>query len=512
MAVLFLKENIIKSRQNDNTGKNALKLIKIDKQNEFLFNKNVQQFSDLVDFLIGRNDVFVLTGFSLSGKTLMTSVIPQMITDKTVFYSFKCTPASSLDDLLLTFFETFKTYVKKGVLHLPKIETKNFQERINIYLTKCENPIIIVLDGLNEISDTKNKNDIMNFLSQIVNIENIKLVINSRSFEVTDLKNINLRLMTSIIKPLTLDDLKNYCLKNNINTEEIDEFFKLTHGHYFNLNLTMSYLQPTNLTIKEFLAELKTTSKSIRDIIISKNLYLIPQSYSNLLWILSSVGFGIPKGNLVALPDVEEEQILFLQKKGVVEIINDIVYIKDFYKTEILKNIEPLAQINIVKGLIKFLENQLPLKPSIRDLKLSRVTMQNEIQRLNKVINKNEQKKKDTDKSKSSNYMSILGYSKQFKTSWDGIDEIIMPNKDVLKINNSEQKEEIEEISIDDLPKVTDEKFQAELFETQSYDNDAFTLAKKLMNNYSYAEALVQYADALSSALDDKNDKSKSPW
>ena len=39
MNKLFLKENIIQSRRNDNTGKNALKLIKIDKQNNFLFEK-----------------------------------------------------------------------------------------------------------------------------------------------------------------------------------------------------------------------------------------------------------------------------------------------------------------------------------------------------------------------------------------------------------------------------------------------------------------------------------------
>ena len=157
MSILFLKENIIQSRQNDNTGKNALKLIKLKKQNEFLFEKNVYQFIDLIDFLKSRDDVFVLTGFSLCGKSLLASIIPQLITEKTIHHYFKCAPSSTLDDVLLTFFETFKEYAQRKLVHLPKIDTQNFQERINIYLTKCESPIVIVLDGLNEIENKENK-------------------------------------------------------------------------------------------------------------------------------------------------------------------------------------------------------------------------------------------------------------------------------------------------------------------------------------------------------------------
>ena len=60
----------------------------------------------------------------------------------------------------VSFFETFKDYAQKKLVHIPKIDTQNFQERINIYLTKCENPIIILLDGLNEISNKEHKDEI----------------------------------------------------------------------------------------------------------------------------------------------------------------------------------------------------------------------------------------------------------------------------------------------------------------------------------------------------------------
>ena len=492
MDTLFLKENIVQSRLNDNTGKNALKLIKLSKQNEFLFEKNVCQFLELLDFLKTRDDVFVLSGFSLCGKSLLSSIIPQIIKEKTVLHYFKCTPASTLDDLLLTFFETFKNYAKRNLIHIPKINTQNFQERINFYLTKCENPIIIVLDGLNEIENKNNKDEIMNFLSQKVDAENIKLIITTRAFDVSDLKNINLRLSTSIIKPLSLGDLQEYCLGNVINSEGLEEYYKISRGHYYNFSLTLSYIQPTNLTIKEFVEEVKSSGKSIDELVISKNLSLVPQAYHQILWLTSLANFGMPKSNVLILPDSDEEQLLLLQKKGIIEIINDCVFVKDYFKKEILKSIEPLAQKNIIKGIIKFLEAQLPLKPSLRELKLSRVTIRNEIERLKNIINKAQQKNIDKNKS---TYLSILGYSKQFKTNWDGFDDIIMPGE-------KEQKP-IQESVIEAEPLASEEvKNDDKDFSTEI---SALNFAKMLKNKYAYAEALIQYSDALSEAISSQN-------
>ena len=492
--VLFLKENIIQSKQNDKSGKNALKLIKVDKQNEFLFEKNINHFTELIDFLKSKNDVFVITGYSMCGKTLLTSVIPQIIKEQTVFYSFKCTPASTLDDLLLGFFEIFKEYAQKKLLHLPKIETQNFQERINIYLTKCENPIIIALDGLNEIKNNTSKEEIMRFVSQISSVNKIKLIITTRAFDIADLKNINLKLDTTIIKPLTLEHLKEYCLKNIINSEGIEDFYKMSRGHYFNLFFAMNYIQPTNLTIKEFVTEVNTLNKSIDQIVISKNLSLIPQSYNNLLWVIASSEFGMPVSNLLTITDNEEEPFTFLQKKGVIEITKGYVYLKDYFKNEIIKDIEPLAKINIIKGIIKFLEEQLPLKPNLRELKLSRNTIRNEISGLNNIINKTQQQKK-TEKNKTA-YMNILGYSRQFKTNWDGFDEIIMPKKE-----NPEPQKNTDEKNKENKENEVIKTKEDNIFEPPKEDNSALNFAKILKAKYSYSDALMQYTDALNTAM-----------
>ena len=491
MAESFLKENILKSKQNDKSGKNALKLVRIDKKDEFLFEKNINQFVELIDFLKGDDNVLAVTGYSLCGKSLLGSVIPQIINEKTVFYVFKCTPASTIDDVLLCFFDIFRDYAQKKLVNIPKIDTQNFQERINIYLTKCENPIVILLDGLNEIKNQKNKDSIMNFISQVLNFNNIKLIITTRAFDISDLKNINLKLSTSVIKPLTINDLKEYCLKNIINSEGIEDFYDLSRGHYFNLFYAMNYIQPTNKTIKEFVAEVQSSGKSMDEIVISKNLSLIPESYDNLLWIIASSEFGMPLTNILSIPDCSEDQIKFLEKKIIIEIINGCVYVKDYYKPEILKTIEPIARINIIKGIIKFLEAQLPLKPVLRELKLSRCTLRNEIERLNGIINKSQTKKNEFNKTA---YMNILGYSKQFKTNWDGFDEIIMPKDNTPiggRTKNEEPPQQTEEVKNEPKP---------DAFTLPKENSSALNFAKRLKNKYAYSDALIQYADALITA------------
>ena len=493
---LFLKENILKSKQNDKTGKNVLKLVKVSSQNEFLFEKISASFAELIDFLNNEDDVLVITGFSLCGKSLLGSVIPKLIHEKTIFYKFKCSAASTLDDLLLKFFDIFKDYAMKKLVSIPKIDIQNFQQRINIYLTKCENPIIILLDGLNEIKSSKNKDDIMNFISQVLNYKNIKLVITTRSFDISDLKNINLRLSTSIIKPLTQNDLNDYCLKNIINSDGIEDFYKLSRGHYFNLFYAMNYLQPTNTSIKEFVTEIQASKKSIDEIVITKNLSLIPDSYNNILWVIVLSDFGMPVSNLISIPEFEEEQISFLEKRGIIEVFNGCIYMRDYFKSEIIKSIEPIAKINIIKGIIKFLEAQLPLKPSLRELKLSRNTIRNEIERLNSIINRTNLQKIEKNKT---TFMNILGYSKQFKTNWDGFDEIIMPKKDNEKeIKNESLKENIIENN-------NVEERKTDVFAPPKNENPALSLAKRLKNKYSYSDALVQYSDALSISVEKHN-------
>ena len=44
--VLFLKENIVKSKQNDKSGKNALKLVSVSPQNEFCLKKTYRLLSN----------------------------------------------------------------------------------------------------------------------------------------------------------------------------------------------------------------------------------------------------------------------------------------------------------------------------------------------------------------------------------------------------------------------------------------------------------------------------------
>ena len=98
----------------------------------------------------------------------------------------------------------------------------------------------------------------------------------------------------------------------------------------------MNYIQPTNTSVQEFVNEVQASKKSMDEVVISKNLSLMPENYDNLLWIIALSDFGMPLTNLLSIPDLEEEHIMFLEKRGIVEIVSGCVFMKDYFKTEII--------------------------------------------------------------------------------------------------------------------------------------------------------------------------------
>ena len=97
-----------------------------------------------------------------------------------------------------------------------------------------------------------------------------------------------------------------------------------------------------------------------------------------------------------------------------------------------------------------------------------------------------------------------MGYSKQFKTNWDGFDDIIMPKNFQETAKEEEPVVEVEEkeplFNIEEKePSKKNEDFDTEI--------TALGFARMLKNKYSYSDALVQYADALSESVNSHDTK-----
>ena len=56
-----------------------------------------------------------------------------------------CLETTILDDMLLSFFESFRNYAIKGTITLPKAKVDNFTQKINSYFNSVQNPIVVVL-------------------------------------------------------------------------------------------------------------------------------------------------------------------------------------------------------------------------------------------------------------------------------------------------------------------------------------------------------------------------------
>ena len=99
-----------------------------------------------------------------------------------------CLETTILDDMLLSFFESFRNYAIKGTITLPKAKVDNFTQKINSYFNAVQNPIVVVLHSFQAILK-ENKKEILSFIEHLEKFENVKIILSSRTFNYEEFNN-----------------------------------------------------------------------------------------------------------------------------------------------------------------------------------------------------------------------------------------------------------------------------------------------------------------------------------
>ena len=112
--------------QNDIDLKN---LSVADEINPFLLENNLKQVSSICDFFSSNSKLLLINGFMGTGKTAILNHVVNVLDCITIKY--KCFETTILDDVLLSFFNDFKTMSEEGKILLPKNKSENFTQKIS---------------------------------------------------------------------------------------------------------------------------------------------------------------------------------------------------------------------------------------------------------------------------------------------------------------------------------------------------------------------------------------------
>jgi len=373
----FVKDIYIPVLNNLRTDESALKDFVSMNDSEFILNHNLSSIAQMLKFLDSADNIFILNGFTGSGKSCAADCLLDFVSDKVLIFRNSYQEAVNLDDVLLSIFRDFSIYHNEKKTALPKIESNVFSDKINAYVKSTDTPMLFIFDSfeLNMRSKDTQK-DVLDFINYLSHFEKVKILICSRTFRQGDLMQAD-SVQSCTLAPLSFDETIEYLKEKGIegSNYDIEELFKISRGHFLLIELACLIMTTLNMSLAVFTSDYKKTSKNFLDYLISKILSFSSEKYTKLLVLLSSLRHGVSGGFLVNQFFASEDDIGFLMQKHVLSEKFGRYYLKEYIKNQYIKTISPAAKVRIHKYIMEVYEAELPLKPFDRELFLSRQTM-----------------------------------------------------------------------------------------------------------------------------------------
>lgn len=468
----------------------------------FLLENNSAQIEKIYDFYKSNVNLLCVNGFLGTGKSKIVDYSLAFLSKETIVLKYNCFNSTVLDDILLSFFNEFKNMAAQNIISEPKVRTENFTQKINSYFTQIEKPFVIILNSFEAVLD-ENRAEIIDFISHLNSIDKIKIIIIARTFESKYFSNLK-------VERITLMGLEKNIFEKYLKAEKIkytssnlEEFYKHSRGYYFFLIFTIKLMKTQNLSLEKFLENLHNSYMSFFDFLEKQLTKIIPPQTNTLFWLLSLIRHPISIDLLKKLGLYDEEKINFFFEYFIIAQNNDEIYVQEYFKDKFDEDIPHNMAQKIHQYIIELYETQLPLKPSERNIPISRQTMRKEIEYHWLFLPKRPKKVEKPEAS--------LGYLSYFKgLSSKTAEEEQEPQKEkaseVEKIDLTQRKNvslNLESITSLNEPKETEQKTQKKMLDESVLTlQDFIGLIKQAESNYQYA-AVIELCDR---ALTFKND------
>lgn len=416
-----------------------------DKINPILLKNNATELTKALKFMDSDERLLNVHGFLGTGKRQFINYVSDFLDKDVVKLEYYCKAATVCDDILLSFIneiEKFQTPILTSV-KIATLSMKTVQ-----YLNSIKKPFVIILHSFDDILET-NKSFILDFLNQIKNFSNLKIIISTRAMQ-TDLLG-DSKLNKIFLKALTKPNFIEFLTTNRIEATQttIDDFYKYTRGYYYYTALAINIVKAMKISLLEFLQQFTTSGLSYDSFLASTYVNLIPTTIKNFFWFLRTVRHGLTYNALAILELYDDFSVEYLKSNLMIFVDNETIYVQDYFLQNIDILIPPKTQIKLHKYIITLYEKQLSESMKNRAITISRQALRAEIDYHNLCIQEIETGKKK----KESNIQELTSVELEEK-------------------NNSTQEKNTE---VDDIIK------QAETFVSEKKNTEAIELYQKLL-------------------------------
>lgn len=344
-----------------------------------LLENNEKQIAQLGQFLMSDKKMALVSGFVGSGKSEVVDFVLRNLKDDVLILHYTCFETTILDDLLLCFYELFRSFVLRGIIQQPKVKAENFTQMINSYFTSVVNPITIVIDSFESVVKD-NRGGIIDFLNHLATFPRVKIILISTKFQEEDFVEVDCEKVS--VLALSQKMFEKYLKDNGIKNIGVfsNELYKISKGYFKNVELAAKVINLRGLSLITFLEKYTKSYMSYSEFIIREMLSLVDPVSAHLFRLLTVMRIPIHMNLLKTLHLYDENKILYFIQNSLLNYEGNCIYLKEAFRNVIENQIPDNVLIKLHSACIDLYNTQLPLKPSERDLLLSRQTMRNEIE------------------------------------------------------------------------------------------------------------------------------------
>ncbi len=346
-----------------------------------LLENNERQIEEICEFLLDdEKPLLLVNGFKGSGKSQVVNfAINYSINPNSVILNYTCLETTILDDMLLSFFEHFRTYTLMGKITPPKIKVENFTQKINSYFNTITNPTLVILDSFDTIIK-ENKQDVINFVKHLTKFPNIKVIIISKALQADEFSDIEFLQTTTL--PFSQKIFEKYLRANGIKQIGAlsNELYKHSKGYYNLIRLAVNILNVREISLVNLLEMYSKSYMQFSEFIIREALALVDPISAHLFRLLTVMRIPIHINLIKSLHLFDEGKVIFFVNNSILAVDGECLYLKDEFRYFLENQIPENVMVKLHSACIDLYNTQLPLKPLERDLKLSRQTMRNEIE------------------------------------------------------------------------------------------------------------------------------------
>ena len=473
--------------------------------NQFLIENNTRQIEAVYKFLKSGEKLLLINGFMGTGKSSLVSHCLTCLKEDTPVLEYNCFETTILDDILLAFFEEFQKLAALGKISVQKTKSENFTQKINSYFQSINKPIIVVINSFEEILKA-NKPEILGFIFHLCSLENIKVILISRTFDLNEFAG---KIKYEKVTVLALEKSIFEKYLRSCDFKQIgplsDELYKHTRGYFFYTTLSLKIMKLRQLDLVKFLDGFSKSFMTFNDFILREALALVDPVSGHLFRFLTVIRHPVSIKLLKTLQLWNEEKFLFFTCNLLLSQCGEYVYLQDYYKTIAENSIPEHVAIKLHQGCVDLYNTQLPLKPLERDLLISRQTMRNEIEYHSMFIPKRpviaskDITKKTEYKEYSQEAKNIITEPPETK---EQTDEKIKKMSFIFEDDETGVLDKIAD-SIKNFMTFSDERAKLEREENKLSLTELMNKAKQEEINFNYKHAVSLYQKALALKNDD---------